>query len=74
MLPADAVAEEIDCGHERVERRACAVIADTSLVEKTSGWASSRGLVCIQAERYHKATGNTERETRFYITSLKPEA
>jgi predicted transposase YbfD/YdcC len=31
-------------------------------------------LVRIEAERYHKATGKTERETRFYITSLKPQA
>ncbi len=31
-------------------------------------------LVRIEAERCHKATGRIERETRFYITSLKPEA
>jgi len=30
--------------------------------------------VRIQAERYHKATGKTERETRYYITSLQPDA
>jgi predicted transposase YbfD/YdcC len=30
--------------------------------------------VRIDAERYHKATGKTERETRFYITSLKADA
>ena len=28
----------------------------------------------IQAERYHKATGKTERETRYCISSLKPDA
>ncbi len=28
----------------------------------------------IEAERYHKATGKTERETRYYITSLAPDA
>jgi len=57
-----------------VERRTCAVIADLSLLEKTSAWASLQGLVRIQAERYHKATGKTERETRYYITSLQPDA
>ncbi len=74
MLAADAIAEEIDCGHGRVERRACSVIADLSLLEKAAEWPSLQGLVRIQAERYHKATGKTERETRFYITSLKPDA
>jgi hypothetical protein len=31
-------------------------------------------LVRIEAERYHKVSGQTERETRYYITSLNPEA
>jgi predicted transposase YbfD/YdcC len=74
MLEADAVAEEIDCERGRVEHRRCSVIADLSLVEKASEWASFKGLVRIEAERYHKTTGKTERETRFYITSLKPDA
>ena len=74
MLAADAVAEEIDCGHGRVESRRCSAIADLSLVEKAAAWARLQGLVRIEAERYRKATGKTERETRFYITSLKPDA
>ena len=73
-LACDAVAEEIDGGHGRVERRTCSVIADLSLLEKASEWASLQGVVRIAAERYHKATGKTETETRYYITSLKPDA
>ena len=52
----------------------CSVIADLSLIEKASEWASLQGLVRIESERYHKATGKTEREIRYYITSLKPDA
>ncbi len=74
MLSADAVAEEVDCGHGRVEQRRCSVIADLSLVEKAAEWASLQGLVRIESQRYHKATGKTEREIRYYITSLKPDA
>ncbi|MGA3131490.1 MAG: ISAs1 family transposase [Terracidiphilus sp.] len=74
MLTADAVEEEIDCAHGRVERRCCSVIADLSMVEKAAEWASLQGLVRIQAERFHKTTGKTENETRYYITSLKPDA
>jgi predicted transposase YbfD/YdcC len=74
MLPADAVIEEVDCGHGRVEQRKCSVIGDLSLVEKAAEWESLRGLVRIEAQRYHKATGKTEREIRYYITSLKPDA
>ena len=74
MLACDAVAEEIDCGHGRVERRTCSVIADLSLIEKASEWSSLQGLVRIEAERYHKTTGKTESETRYYITRLQPDA
>ena len=47
MLAADGVKEEIDCGHGRVEQRRCSVIADLSLLEKASEWASLQGLARI---------------------------
>ena len=74
MLAADAVEEEIDYGHGRVEQRRCSVIADLSLIEKAAEWASLQGIVRIQSERFHKATGKTETEIRYYITSLAPDA
>src|ERR1035438_7924535 len=74
LLNSDAVSEEIDCGHGRVEQRRCSVIADLSMIEKAAQWASLQGLVRIESERYHKATGKAEREIRYYITSLKPDA
>jgi predicted transposase YbfD/YdcC len=74
MLAADSVAEEVDCGHGRVERRNCLVVADLSLLERPFEWASLQALVRIESERYHKASGKTEREIRYYITSLKPDA
>jgi predicted transposase YbfD/YdcC len=74
MLPAAAVAEETDGGHGRVERRICSVLGDLSLVEKAAEWSSLQSLVRIQAERFHKATGQVERETRYYISSIKPDA
>jgi predicted transposase YbfD/YdcC len=74
MLPADTVAEQVDCGHGRVEQRRCAALADLSLLEPAGSWSGLRSIVRIEAERYHKATGATERETRYYITSLQPDA
>jgi predicted transposase YbfD/YdcC len=74
LLESDAVAEQIDCGHGRVEQRKCSVIADLSMIEKASEWASLQGLVRIESERYHKVSGKIEREIRYYITSLRPDA
>jgi predicted transposase YbfD/YdcC len=50
------------------------VIGDVSLVERAVAWALLQGLVRIEAQCYHKRTGKTEREIRYYITSLKPDA
>ncbi len=36
--------------------------------------ASLQVLVRIESERYHKATGKTEREIRYYVTSLSSDA
>ena len=74
LLNCDAVSENVDCGHGRVEQRKCSVIADLSLIEKASEWSSLQGLVRIESERYHKVSGKIEREIRYYITSLKPDA
>ncbi len=57
MLAADAVAEEIDCGHGRVEQRTCSVIADLSLVEKAAEWASLQGLVRIEGGTLSQGNG-----------------
>jgi predicted transposase YbfD/YdcC len=73
LLPSDAVAQETDCGHGRVEQRKCSVIADLGLIEKSAEWASLQSLVRIESERHHKATGKTEREIRYYISSLKAD-
>jgi len=74
LLDSDSVAEQIDCGHGRVEQRRCSVIADLSLIEKAGQWASLQGLVRIESERNHKVSGKIEREIRYYITSLRPDA
>ena len=49
-------------------------MADLGLIEKASEWTSLQALVRIESERYHKATGKIEREIRYYITSLSPDA
>jgi hypothetical protein len=36
LLDSDAVSQEVDYGHGRVEQRRCSVIADLSMVDKPS--------------------------------------
>jgi predicted transposase YbfD/YdcC len=48
--------------------------AVTARCRHVSEWTQLSNLVSIQVERYHKATGKTEHATRFYISSLEPNA
>lgn len=74
MLPCNALVEQIDCGHGRVETRTCWALGDLSLVEQAADGPQLKTLVRIQAERYHKSTGKTESEIRYSISSLGPKA
>jgi hypothetical protein len=49
MLTAEFMAEKLDCGHGRVERRHCTVL-DLTLLDDAAAWIGLRSLVRIQAE------------------------
>ena len=74
FLQVKSVSEEIDTGHGRVECRTCSVIDDLSMIENKDQWKNLQSLVKIEAERYIKSTETTEKETRFYISSLPADA
>ena len=65
---------ELDMGHGRVEKRTCHVISDTSWVCKEGEWKGLRSLVKIESERYHKSNGHSQKEIRYYISSLAADA
>ena len=66
--------QNIDIGHGRIEKRTCSVIGDLKFIDNAAHWKGLRTIVKIEAERIHKATGELQRETRYYISSLAPEA
>jgi predicted transposase YbfD/YdcC len=70
FLDSNCISQEIDIGHGRVERRICTVIDDLSMIEKKEDWKKLNCLIKIEAERYSKSTGKSEKETRYYISSL----
>lgn len=67
LLDSDAVAEEIDCGHGRVERRRCSVIADLGLIEKAAEWPSSR-VWCV-SKRNDTTRPRAKQNAKSAITS-----
>jgi len=69
ITPADTC-EDVDYGHGRIETRKCAVITDLGLVEGYHKWKNLASIIRIERERYFKATGESETETSYYISTL----
>lgn len=65
---------EEDIGHGRIEKRTCKVICNLDFVDNAPQWEGLRSIVQIQAQRTQKATGKTQTETRYYISSLPADA
>jgi predicted transposase YbfD/YdcC len=74
FLDAKSVSEEVDAGHGRVETRTCSAVDDLSFVRHKEDWKNMQSLVRIESERFIKATGESKKETRYYISSLPADA
>jgi len=70
----DSINIKDDLGHGRVEKRICSVISNLQFVDGAQNWDSIQTIIKIESERYHKANGKNETETRYYISSLQPDA
>ncbi|MBD0287644.1 MAG: ISAs1 family transposase [Flavisolibacter sp.] len=71
MMESDT---EMNMGHGRIERRICRVLQDTEWVCKAEEWKGLKTLIEISAERTGKSTGEWQKETRYYISSLAADA
>lgn len=64
----------IDKGHGRIEKRTCDIITSLDWVEMRSRWKDLSTLVRISSERTQNLTGETQYQTRYYISSKKADA
>jgi predicted transposase YbfD/YdcC len=74
ILPIEEIDEEISLGHGRIEKRRCTVITDLSLITNSDEWVKLKSLIRIQSERTNKTTLATEKQERYYISSLTQPA
>jgi predicted transposase YbfD/YdcC len=66
--------QDVDTGHGRVETRLCSVTKTLDQLSRVDDWKKINALVKIESTRYIKANEVTQTETRYYITSLTPDA
>jgi predicted transposase YbfD/YdcC len=64
--------ENIDAGHGSIETRVCTVTNDLSMLSVAEKWKKATTLVKLESTLFVKVSGETQQETRYYITSRKP--
>ncbi len=69
LKPDDAFISD-DFGHGRIEQRSCFLIRNLKYIEQSSKWKDIKSIIKIDSLRVIKKTGQEQRETRFYISSL----
>jgi predicted transposase YbfD/YdcC len=57
-----------DGDHGRIETRAVTAIQDVAWLQERHNWPGLKAVIMVESER--EFDGKTERETRFYVTSL----
>lgn len=65
---------DTDADHGRITTRTCSVIEDLGLIASSAKWTGLRTIARVDSEVYHKATKETSSMTRYYITTLPPNA
>jgi len=65
---------DVDCGHGRIETRECFAYSNLEMIEGVDQWEGLKTIFRIDSQRVIKSTGETSRQTRYYISSLKARA
>jgi len=63
-----------DLGHGRIEFRKCEVVDQLRFLDDRDDWQDLKGIARVSSRRINKQSGKESVETRYYITSLKPDA
>lgn len=65
---------QTELGHGRIEKRSCRVLQNTEWICRRQEWKNLTSLIEITSERTNKATGEQQKEVRYYISSLPADA
>lgn len=66
--------QQTDADHGRITTRTCSVIADLELIPEQHKWPGLRTIARVDSEVYQKTTGKQSTMTRYFITTLPPDA
>lgn len=66
--------ETTDAGHGRVEVRKCTVTSDIAWLKEQHDWRGLQSIVKVDSLRFDKKYKIEQKESRYYISSLPPDA
>jgi len=70
QTPDAASFSSIEKSHGRIEKRTCKLITDMNWICKQQNWKLLQSIICIESNRTVLSTGEIQKETRYYISSL----
>jgi predicted transposase YbfD/YdcC len=65
---------DVDSGHGRIEIRKCEVVSNLAFFDVEKEWAGLKTVVKIESERFIQVEKRTQKEIRYYISSVAEEA
>lgn len=60
----------LEKSHGRIEKRTCKVITDMDWICKQANWKNLQAIIRVESERTILATGQQQKDIRYYIASL----
>lgn len=74
MMKPSSVSKTIDNAHGRMEMRKVSVIKGDGRIRKSEQWKNLQSIVMIESQSVNKVTGEMDKSTAYYITSLDSDA
>jgi predicted transposase YbfD/YdcC len=66
--------QDLEGDHGRITTRTCSVIADLELIPHREKWPGLRAIARVDSHTHQKAAGKNSSMTRYFITTLDPQA
>jgi predicted transposase YbfD/YdcC len=70
MLKSEEFVTPVEIDHGRIETRKYYLINNLKYISQVKEWKDLKSIVMVDSERINKKTGEVQRQTRYFISSI----
>ena len=70
MLKSEVLESPVEIDHGRIETRKYYLISNLKYISQAQEWKDLKSIVMVESERIHKKTGEIQKQTRYFISSV----